>query len=399
MATEIFVPVLGESITEAILAAWLKQPGDAVRRGDELAEIETAKATMPLECPLNGILLKIVVEAGSVVVPGQLLALVGKADECVEEIASAAPQPETREEGALPDYASFAARTAAGSVSRPAEGQAARQRVSPAARRLARQLGIDISQVQPALPGRRVTTIQVQAASKTDQPSQALPFERRPLNSIRRALAAQMSESARTIPQFSVSCEANAQRLLAERDRFAVVGQRYSLTVLLCQLTARSLLEHPLLNARFDGESIILYKTVNLGVAVAGEHGLTAPVIQHAEQLGLAALQSALAELAAAARSGRLTLPQVSGATFTLSNLGMLGVSQFTPLVNPPQSAILGIGALRPAFQPTPAGGFEPVQWMTLSLSADHRVLDGAEAAAFLNTLKSAIENPMFDPL
>jgi pyruvate dehydrogenase E2 component (dihydrolipoamide acetyltransferase) len=208
-----------------------------------------------------------------------------------------------------------------------------------------------------------------------------------------------MSESARTIPQFSVSCEANAQRLLAERDRFAVVGQRYSLTVLLCQLTARSLLEHPLLNARFDGESIILYKTVNLGVAVAGEHGLTAPVIQHAEQLGLAALQSALAELAAAARSGRLTLSQVSGATFTLSNLGMLGVSQFTPLVNPPQSAILGIGALRPAFQPTPAGGFEPVQWMTLSLSADHRVLDGAEAAAFLNTLKSAIENPMFDPL
>jgi pyruvate dehydrogenase E2 component (dihydrolipoamide acetyltransferase) len=216
------------------------------------------------------------------------------------------------------------------------------------------------------------------------------------LNTIRRALAAQMSESARSIPQFSASCEADAGRLLASRQELQTHGMQASITVLLTQLTARALMEHPLLNARYDQDELIIYKTVNLAVAVAGEHGLTAPVIRHAEQRSLAELTAVLQELAAAARRGRLSLEQVSGATFTLSNLGMTGVSQFVPLVNPPQSAILGVGAIRPAILPTPQGGIEPAHLLTLTVSADHRVLDGAEAAAFLNTLKQSIETPVF---
>jgi pyruvate dehydrogenase E2 component (dihydrolipoamide acetyltransferase) len=223
-----------------------------------------------------------------------------------------------------------------------------------------------------------------------------LPFQRIELSRIRKAVAERMLESARQIPQFSVSSDADVSRLLSARRELAAQGINASLTALLVQLTARVLLQHPLLNARFAGDAILAYETVNMAVAAATPAGLVAPVIRAAEVLPLPEIARQLSELVQAARENRLSLSQVSEATFTLSNLGMHGVQQFVPLVNPPQSAILGVGAARQAVQLTPSGGIQAVWLMTLTVSADHRVLDGESAARFLAALCKEIEQADF---
>lgn len=381
MATRVLVPVLGEAIAGARLAAWLKQAGDPVRRGDELAELETDKAVLMLECPADGVLLGVLVEAGSEVATGDLLAYVGAAGQTLPA-AVAVPAPSAVS-------AAAPAPAAAPAVTAPPETPV-RRRISPAARRMARAMNIDLATVLPAAPGKRITTRDLAPAAGSDTGAR-LPSHRVPLTGLQRTMAARMVESAREIPQFSVTAHADATALLAAKARLTAEGYACSLTALLAQVVARTLLRHPLLNARYDGDALIVYETVNLGVAVAAPDGLLVPVVHGAERLGLAALAQQLAELAHRARAGRLSLAQISDATFTLSNLGMFGVSQFTPLVNPPQAAILGVGAAEPAVIPA-AGGTRPIRRLALTVSADHRVVDGAAVARFLNDLGTAIQ-------
>jgi len=388
MTTQIIVPALGESIVEANLLAWLKKVGDPVKRGEEIAQLETAKATMPLECPANGVLLSILVTEGTPVIPGQALAIVGQPGEVVEvevppmasstvpqEPVAALPQPE----GPQPTGA---------------------QRISPAARRLADELGLDLSTILPSTPGARITTEDIQRYLKTGQAEarlvDRLPYHRVALNEVRKVVAERMSASASQIPQFSVSLEANATRMLETKKELMAKGIEVSLTALLVQSVCRALQGHPLVNARFSEDSILVYETVNMAVAVATPHGLMAPVIHAAEKLSLQEIARQLNDLTLAARENRLSLSQVTDGTFTLSNLGMYGVSQFVPLVNPPQAAILGVGSAKAVLLPTPQGGIQPAWLTTLTVSADHRVLDGEAVAQFLGSLQKEIEAAQF---
>jgi pyruvate dehydrogenase E2 component (dihydrolipoamide acetyltransferase) len=297
---------------------------------------------------------------------------------------------------------------------------------------MARVLGIDLDALSPARPGARITTADVQrraaaaaggeggseprpyspaptapasttAPAAPAQPAPAaapspsgVPFHRQPLTRVQKLAAARMTASARDIPQFSVSVDAEAGRLLKARQELAGLGLKASLTAMLIYLTARALADHPLLNAQYDQDEVIVYEQVNLGVAVSAPGGLAAPVIHRAGERTLGETAAELESMAQAARDGRLSPDQVSGATFTLSNLGMYGVREFVPLVNPPQAAILGVGAARPAALPTPDWGLRAAQLITLTVSADHRVLDGEAVARFLDTLRQRIENPDF---
>jgi pyruvate dehydrogenase E2 component (dihydrolipoamide acetyltransferase) len=201
-----------------------------------------------------------------------------------------------------------------------------------------------------------------------------------------------MLVSAQTIPQFSVSIQADTHRLNAYRQYLATTGRKVSITALLIHLTCQALREHPTVNARYDDDNLIVYDTVNMNIAVASPDGLRAPVLRSAERLGLPEIHERLAALAERARQNRLTPADNAEGTISLSNLGMMGVAHFTPMINPPQAAILGIGASQPVLLPDGNGGMRLTEWLTLTATADHRVLDGAGVAAFLNTLRTHIE-------
>jgi len=409
MATQIIVPILGEAISEAVLESWLKQPGETVKRGEEIAMLETEKATMPLESPVNGVILDILVTPGTTVIPGQLLAVIGKPGELVTKVeAGEVPPPEARAEKAVETT------VPAPGISSPTVSPdfSTRRRVSPAAQRMAKVLGVDINMVHSMREGARITTQDVQryldsqaqvpkAPSTGAEPAAApapsaspssIPAKRVPLNLTRRIVAKRMLESARTIPQFSVSMEARVNRIFEVKTELAARRGNISFTSLLVYMTARSLSRYPWLNASADGEELLVYETVNIAVAVATDHGLMVPVIHGVEQKGLEEINQGLGELIDLAKRNRLSLDQVNGATFTISNLGTYGVHTFIPLVNPPQAAILGIGSDRYSFLPTPFGGLEPVRLVSLTVSADHRVVDGAYVAEFLANLKDEIE-------
>lgn len=389
MATQVLVPIMGEAIGEAKLVAWLKLVGDAVRRGDELAELETDKASLMIECPSDGVLLEIHVPAGEMVSAGQTLALVGRPDEKVADTRKLSASPGR---GPAPE-----APAASTDAAPPQDMGRERRRISPAARRMARELDVNPDRLSPSRPGGRITTRDVTRLLESGRAAAGaasqLPQRRVPCNETQRAMAVRMAQSAREIPQFSVSMEADASRLLRVKEELSGEDASVSVTALLIYQTARALLKHPLLNARFDGDAFILYETVNMGVAVASPQGLVVPVIHGAEKLGIGEIARRLADLAQTGRNARLALAQVSDGTFTLTNLGMYGVSQFVPLVNPPQAAILGIGAAQPAVQPA-ADGTRHIQRMTLTVSADHRIVDGAAVALFLSDLRRAIEEP-----
>ena len=393
MPTEIILPTLGESISEAVLIRWLKHPGEAVRRGDVLAEIETDKATLELESPDHGILQEISAQEGAVVRIGQRLGLVIRPDETVptpSEGDEPAPAESKPEQAALQDIPTRAANNPAG------------QRISPAARRKAFELGIDINQVPASHPGARITSEDVerfaerQPEKEVQQASGWLPFRNEELTGLRKITAQKMTASARDIPQFSVSLEADATAMVATLDelRSKLLGQglKVSVTGLLAYLAARAIQDHPRVNARYDGDRIRIYETVNLAIAVSTPEGLAAPVLYQAEKRTFGEISSRIAEIASRARSGRLKLDDVRDTTFTLSNLGMFGITQFIPLIYPPQAAILGIGVIHPATVPLPDGNFRAIQRISLSLTADHRVLDGSDAAQFLAALQRAIE-------
>ena len=195
------------------------------------------------------------------------------------------------------------------------------------------------------------------------------------------------------MPQFALTIDADIRQLLALRAQAKSAGQKLGMTTLLVYLTARALSEHPLLNARFERDGITVFEAAHIGVAAAAEDGLRVPVIHDADQQSVTQIETKLADLIQKARENRLSLQDISGGTFTISNLGMTGINQFTPLINPPQSAILGVAAPRAVVLPASDGGMYPAQLFSLTVACDHRVLDGADAAAFLGALKDRIES------
>jgi pyruvate dehydrogenase E2 component (dihydrolipoamide acetyltransferase) len=394
MITEVRMPKLGMAMKKGAVTKWLTAEGDAVQEGADLFELASEKITAVVPAPASGVLGRVVAELGAELPVGALLALIGDPGDAFP------PKEELAGVGSGSGSASPTAASPAPAAAAPAAGEGAP--ASPAARRRARELGVDIALVPPSAPGKRIMVEDVEgfAAAAQAEPAEAAPApEGRvvPFAGIRKVVAERLTESLRTMAQVTISREVEAGGLVARRAALAAgfeaaTGVRLTYTDLLVELVAELLAEHPLLNATLTDQGIVCAPAVHMGVAVALEDGLIVPVIRDAGR-PLAEIARDRVDLAAKAQAGSLTLDEVEGGTFTISNLGSFGADAFTPIVNPPQCAILGVGRIvdKPV---AVAGSVEVRPTLWLSLTFDHRIVDGAPAARFLQQLGDRLGSP-----
>jgi pyruvate dehydrogenase E2 component (dihydrolipoamide acetyltransferase) len=411
--SEVVMPRLSDTMEEGELARWLKNVGDPVHKGDILAEIETDKATMDLEAFEDGILEQQLVEAGTVVPIGQPLAIIGDGSgkaSVAQPVAPPIAQPVAAAAVAEPTQSSAA--SGVSPVPHQIEG---RLRASPLARMVAHEHDLDVDDIVGTGPQGRVVRADVEAAIAhgTSLPSTApaalrqpaaartvatsVGDEEIPLSNIRKVTARRLTES-QAVPHFFLTAVVNVEKLIALRaDANAALeakGVKVSLNDFLVAAVAVALREHPDANSSWGGDRLLRHRRVNIGIAVATDAGLVVPVVADADRLTLSQIAQSTAALAAKARDGKLALADMSGGTFTISNLGMFGIDQFTAVINPPEAAILAVGAALPV-PVLRDGEIVHVPKMKITLTADHRVLDGATAAAFLRSLTAILEQPL----
>ena len=408
MPIQILMPALSPTMTDGKLAKWHKKEGDAVESGDVIAEIETDKATMEIEAVEEGVLGKILVAEGTEEVPvNQVIALLLEDGEDVTAL-----------EGALEGAAEAPAPAA------PAPHAAAGGRVlaSPLARRLAAEQGLDLSRVTGTGPRGRIVKRDIEGApvgtavaaapgpaaqapaapappiNRDDPLLGTMPaFEAVPNSSMRKAIARRLAESARDVPHFNLSMDVGLDTLLDYRKRLndrEDADYRISVNDFVIKAAAVALMRVPASNVSYTEDAILYYSRADISVAVAIEGGLITPVIRDAANKGLGAISAETKALAARAREGKLQPDEYEGGTFTISNLGMFGVASFNSIINPPQGAILSVGAgqQRPVIR---NGALATATVMTLTLAVDHRCIDGTTAAGFLKELKAIIEEPL----
>lgn len=377
------MPKLGMAMKKGIVMTWKVAEGEEVQEGAELLEIETEKVRATVPASASGVVGRIVASPGTQLPVGALLALIGEPGDAFppkEDLAVLAP---------------VATRSAA--VGSTGGGGAP---ISPAARRRAKELGVDVTLVPPSVPGKRVTSDDVDAYVAAQDPAREAgllePARVIPLAGVRATVAERLTQSLRDMAQVTISREAIVGGLVRRRTDLAAgfeaaTGVRLTYTDLLVEAVAALLPEHPLLNATLTERGIEVSKAVHMGVAVALDDGLIVPVIHDAGAHSLGDLARTRAELAEKAKAGALGLDEVEGGTFTITNLGSYGADAFTPIVNPPQCAILGTGRITE--KPVVVDGeivVRPMMW--LSLTFDHRIVDGAPAAQFLEALESRLE-------
>ncbi len=377
MATEIRLPQWGMGMREGTIVQWHKKEGEPVNEGEPLVEVEAEKVTSEVIATGSGVLLRIQVAEGSTVSVRTVLGLIGAPGEIIPE-AEPARTPMPAEAGSEPKTGS--------------EPAAVQVQVTPVARRMAKGHGIDLSRVRGSGPGGRITDEDVQRA--IDAPSGEEPLEAQviPLTGMRGAIARRMHQSLQSMAQVTLTTEADVTDLQQLRE---TLKQDFDLTYtdMMVKAVALSLKEYPRLNAHVEGETIRLAPHIHIGVAVALEDGLIVPVVRHADRKPLREIARETSRLARQAREGGLTPEEVTGSTFTVTNLGMYGVDVFTPIINPPEVAILGVGRLVEKAARGPQG-VEWRQMLTLSLTFDHRAVDGAPAAAFLQAVRKHLEEP-----
>ena len=372
MRREILMPTLSEEAEEGVVVTWFVVPGGVVREGDRVAEVQVEKVSAEVYAPAAGQVAEILVAQGEVVRQG---APIGTIEVGAE--AEAAP------EGAAPAPAAAA----------PPAG--APPPASPAARRVARELGVDLGTVTGSGPQGRIVEDDVRAAAAGGPP--AAPAAARaaiPLTPMRRTIAQRLTSGLATAAQLTLTAEVDATDLAAEIERIgAAQGRRASFTEAIVRACAMAIPHHPLIAARWSDEGLVPPGAIDVGVAVAVEGGLVAPVVRAADTKDLDALGREISELADRARAGRLEAAEMEGAVFSVTSLGGYRIDAFTPLLDPPQTAILGVGRarLRPAVVD---GEIVPRRLMVLSLTFDHRVVDGAPAAAFLQEVAEILEDP-----
>jgi pyruvate dehydrogenase E2 component (dihydrolipoamide acetyltransferase) len=379
MAHEITVPRLGWTMEEGTFGGWVKADGDSVREGDELFVLESDKASEAITALEPGIL-RIAPDAprqGDVVKVGQRLGYLVGPGEAVPSGGAKLAAVAVHEREPI---------THAATITPPA-AKRERKAISPRARRAARELGVDWTQLTGSGRGGRIVERDVRAAGGRVKQDQAVP-----LSPVRRLIAARMAESSRSTAPVTLTTKADATPLGQWRQRRKAEGGLVpGYTEMIVAITAKALGRHPLLNARWQGDAILLCAGVHIGVAVDTAAGLVVPVIHDADRLTVDQLGERLADLADRARARRLRAEEMEGGTFTITNLGRYGIDAFTPIINLPECAILGVGRVvtEPAVH---AGQIVPRDMMTLSLTFDHRVLDGAPAARFLNDVRLMIE-------
>ena len=394
------LPQVGESVTEGVIGRWLKSVGDSVEKYDPLVEVVTDKVNMEMPSPVSGVLTLILAEEGDTVPMGSAIAEI--------EVDGEEPPDEPAEEKIdttgvlLKDTAPVGPTGSGGPIAVPVEGTPTkRRRYSPAVQRLADEHGVDLSQVEGTGMGGRVTRADVQALIDGKQDAvRAAPArdeERLPLTPVRRMVADNMVVSSTQIPQAWSMMEVDVTGLVRRRneirDEFERrTGVRLTYLPFILKAVAEALRENPLVNSSWDGDSILLKRRINIGVAVAAPDGLVVPVVHDADGLSVAGLAEALDGLTGRARRGGLAIEDVQGGTFTVNNTGALGSVLSRPLVNPPQAAILATESI--VKRPVVIDDAIAIRsMMNLALTFDHRVLDGSEASAFVNAVKRLLES------
>jgi pyruvate dehydrogenase E2 component (dihydrolipoamide acetyltransferase) len=407
------MPKPGQMTEECTIVAWYKQPGDPVARGDILLEIETDKSNMDVEAFEEGVLLKAYFDEGDTVPVNSVIAYIGEEGEEVPDetpAAMVAVTPESSESTTdLPraeeDRSAAADTPVAATIQRPARPN--RLPISPRASRLAASEGIDPRTITGTGPGGRITERDVKAALATvAAAAPAAPPRPAPvaasapsvtidesedgpqtMSRMRQVIAERLTHSATTVPHFNVTVSVDMTGLLALRAELKAAGAQLSVTDFILSATAQTLAEFPEVNSLTDGTSVWVRKRVHLGLAVSVPNGLVVPVIRDADRLSLAEIHDRAGALAVAAREARLSPDDMTGSSFTVSNLGMFGVDEFTAIINPGESAILAVSSVAPT--PWVIGdGLAIRQIMKLTLSADHRIIDGELGARFLNALR-----------
>jgi pyruvate dehydrogenase E2 component (dihydrolipoamide acetyltransferase) len=375
MVTKVVMPRLSLTMKTGTVIQWFKKENEAVQKGEPLVEVLSEKITYDVEAPASGILRKILAEEGLDVPVDREIGLIGTADESIpEEAAETEPAPES---------------TVSPPSSPRSEEISERVLASPAARRLAKELKVDLSQVKGTGPEGRVVEDDVRSFAE-QLSGKPRVLEIIPLVGIRKITAERLSLSARTAPHSTVIMEVDMSSAALVHSE-----TRGSYTEMLVKAVASALREHRIMNATLDGDQIKVFEDVNVGVAVAAEKGLVVPVIRNTDRKSLTEIASVLQTLVEKTRRGELTKDDVTGGTFTITNLGMFGVDVFIPIINPPETAILGVG--RVVEKPVVVDGQVTVRSMVqLSLAYDHRIVDGAPAAQFLQTVKKILETSSF---
>jgi pyruvate dehydrogenase E2 component (dihydrolipoamide acetyltransferase) len=396
MAITITIPRLGWNMDQGVFMGWLKQDGQSVRPGDPLFTLEGEKATQDIEASDDGILRipATAPTAGETVAVGAVIGFLLAPGESEPVMMSTAA-----ENGAGPASAVAEPSTATAAIRR-ASARGDRLRISPLARRLARELGVDWTRLSGSGSTGRIRKVDVLAVARAEAgaaPTSPSPGRSMPIGPTRRTIAARMIESHRTTAPVTLNTTVDATNLVNLRGQFQAASppgrELPGYTDFLVKLTAMALNDHPMLHARWDGDRLIIPDEPHIGIAVDTDEGLVVPVIHSAASLGLGEIVARSRELVRRARERRLRAEEMQGGTFTITNLGSIGVETFTPIINPPECAVLGVGRIQRV--PVMSGDrVEGRERMSLSLTFDHRIVDGAPAARFLQALVRLIENP-----
>jgi len=402
MAVSIVMPALEMAQETGKIISWLKKEGDSIAKGEPLAEIETDKVVLELEATADGVLAGVKAAAGDVVQVGKIIAwIVAPGEKPPVEGESATPVARTMTEQSKQAVAAGSASPAAPAATAPK----VEAKVSPKARRMAQELGVDLSTVVGTGPGGTISGEDVQRAAESQKsdaqktapkpaaPAAApMPTGAPALSSIARLMAERTTQSWTTAPHFFLVREIDASALIAAREKH---GKAITHTDLLVAIVARALAKHPKMNASWTGSAIQFNPHVNISIAIAVKDGVVGAVIPNADTATLSAISSKRQDLAERARAGRLHPPDVTGGTFTISNLGMFGVDAFSAIITPPQAAVLAVGRIADRVVAVNGLiGIRPI--LTMTLSSDHRVVDGAQAAAFLKDVAEALTSAQF---
>ena len=419
MITKVHMEALSPTMEEGQLVRWLKAEGDSVANGDVLAEIETDKATMELVARGDGILRKVLLPAGGTAAVGSVIGIIAGAGDDISGVAAeggagagapaAAP---ARADDSAPAGAPSAPASAPGTPppAAPAADEGGRVKASPLARRLADDLGVDLARVEGSGPGGRIVKRDVEAARESaPTPAAAtgvgaaaltMPeseYEDVPVSQMRKTIAKRLVESIGPVPHFFLTIDVDMARAMEARQSINAwlekQGEKISINDIILKAVAGALRRHPDCNAQWHGTHVRRFSGVHLGVAVAVEDGLITPVVKNAHLKGIAQIAREVRELAGRAREKRLMPDEYTGSTFSVSNLGMFGIHEFTAIINPPEAGILAVGGVEDT--PVVLGGQVTVRpRMRITMSCDHRVIDGAQGSRFLATLKAMLEEP-----
>ncbi len=401
MATKILMPKLSDTMTEGVILKWVKKEGEKVKQGEILVEIESDKADMELEAYDSGILRKIMIAAGGSAAIGAPIAIIADAEEDISALLTEIPaSPGNAPKQELTDETPKSSGPTP--LSPASETTGVRIKASPVAKRLAAESKIELRTLIGSGPQGRIIKRDIQpllsnkkqVSMKPAAPIISGGYQDVELSLIRKTIAKRMQESKQIVPHFYVTVEIDMEPAMAFRDQLnAAAGSKMSFTDILVKASAVALMKHPNINATYRGNSMRQFGEAHIAVAVALEDGLVTPVLRNCEQKTILQLNAELRDLAERARNRRLKPEEYQGATFTISNLGMFGVKDFAAIVNPPEGAILAVGAIieKPVVK---KGAIVIGHTMSVTLSSDHRIIDGSVAARFLEDVKLLVENP-----